>query len=749
MLNPIITLKRILQESAKVEQQDHMVDGVVRQISNVMKVDVCSLYLTEHDEVVLSATIGLAQSAINKIRMKSGQGLVGTIFATQHLLNLENGSLHPAYIYFKETGEEQYQGFLGVPLIIQGDTIGVLVVQVLATRKFSEEEEAFLVTLAAHLAGNLGHSGRSARLRKVETESGEAHITGIKGASGIAIAPVMLLIDEKQLEDINDTEHLGREEEEKRLFDAIEATLEDFEAQSDSGLGNASDILNALLEVYSLLLQSPELTKAFHDALDDGLSAAMALKRAFEQQVAYFSALDDPYLRARSEDFRALASKVYRHVANDHVHHTVVDAPVILAGKLITVSHLARFDAKFLAGVISSEGSALSHTSVLASALGIPAVMGVDYSQLKFLHQQFVVLDGNQGQIVVNPPEPVLSAYQRLLDQAKTLDIDLSVLKQMPSETLDGVRIALHSNTGLLADIKPGLERGSEGIGLYRSEIPFMMNTHFPTEEEQVKQYREILRSYAPLPVTMRTLDVGGDKPLPYFPIQEANPFLGWRGIRFTLDYTNILLEQIRAMIVSSVGTNNLKIMMPMFSREDELVRFTKVVDQAVAQLLAEGHNVVRPKIGVMIEVPSSIWLIKRIVHSIDFISIGSNDLTQYLLAVDRNNSRVADMFDYFHPAVLIAHKMVIQEANRLKLEVSVCGEMAGDPLAVVLLIGMGLKQFSMSAFKLPRIKAVIRHLNTVECRGLLDQVMELSDEQETRDILRQHLIEVGAERFL
>lgn len=749
MLNPILTLKRILQESAKVEQQDHMVDGVVRQISNAMKVDVCSLYLTEKDEMVLSATVGLAQSAINKIRMNAGQGLVGTIFQTQHLLNLENGSLHPNYLYFSETGEEQYQGFLGVPLIFQGDTIGVLVVQVYATRKFSEEEEAFLVTLAAHLAGNLGHSGRTARLRKIASETGEAHITGIKGASGIAIAPVMLLVDEKQLEDINDTDYLGQEEETSRLFEAIQSTLEDFESQSDSGLGNASDTLNALLEVYSLLLQSPELTQALHDGLEQGLNAAMSLKRAFEIQVAYFSAIEDPYLRARSEDFRALAAKVYRHLANDHVHQTVVDMPVILAGKLITVSHLARFDAKFLAGIISSEGSALSHTSVLASALGIPAVMGVEASQLKHLHQQTVVLDGNQAQIVVNPPEPVLSAYQRLLEQAKTLDIDLSVLKLMPSETLDGVRIALHSNTGLLADIKPGLERGSEGIGLYRSEIPFMMNTHFPTEEEQVKQYREILESYAPLPVTMRTLDVGGDKPLPYFPIQEANPFLGWRGIRFTLDYTNILLEQIRAMILSSANSNNLKIMMPMFSREDELVRFTKVVDQAMAQLLDEGYVVQRPKIGVMIEVPSSIWLIKRIVHNIDFISIGSNDLTQYLLAVDRNNSRVADMFDYFHPAVLTAHKMVIQEANRLKLEVSVCGEMAGDPLAVVLLIGMGLKQLSMSAYKLPRIKAVIRHLNTVECRRLLDQVMELSDEQETRDILRAHLIQSGAERFL
>ena len=749
MLNPILTLKRILQESAKVERQDHMVDGVVRQISSAMKVDVCSLYLMTAEEVVLSATVGLAQAAINNIRMRPGQGLVGTIVANQHLLNLENGSQHPAYLYFKESGEEQYQGFLGVPLIFQGSTIGVLVVQVLATRKFSEEEEAFLVTLATHLAGNLGPSQRGKLGKGESADTGEVHVTGIKGAPGIAIAPVMLVVDEKQLDDIDDSDYLGKDVEASRLFEAIEKTLEDFESQSEIGLGDASDTLNALLEVYGMLLKSPELTNDLTAGLEAGLSAAMALKQAFQRQVTYFSTIEDPYLRARSEDFKALASKVYRHVSQDHVHHTVVNAPVILAGRSINVSHLARFDAKFLAGVISTEGSALSHTSVLASALGIPAVMGVDYGVVKRLNQKNVVLDGNQGQVIINPPEPVLSAYMLLQEQAKSLDIDLSVLKQMPSDTRDGVHIVLHSNTGLLADIKPGLERGSQGIGLYRSEIPFMMNTHFPTEDEQIKQYRQILQSYAPLPVTMRTLDVGGDKPLPYFPIHEANPFLGWRGIRFTLDYTNILLEQIRAMIVSSLGTDNLKIMMPMFSREDELTRFIKVIDQAVMQLQTEGHAVVRPKVGVMIEVPSSMWLIKRIVHKIDFISIGSNDLTQYLLAVDRNNARVSDMFDYFHPAVLIAHKMVIQEANRLKLEVSVCGEMAGDPLAVVLLIGMGLTQFSMSAFKLPRIKAIVRHLNAVECRMVLDEVMTKSDEKEIRALLKAFLISCGAERFL
>jgi len=749
MPNPILTLKRILQESSRVECQDSMVDGLVKEIKVAINVDVCSLYLRYENDVVLSATEGLLPTAVGKIKMPMGKGLAGTIASSQHLLNLENGANHSAYIYFQESGEEQYQGFLGVPLIFQGQTIGVLVVQVLEPRKFTEEEEAFMVTLAAHLAGNLGHNLSQELFDQSQPLDQVKRLKGIRGAPGIAIAPVLLIKDEKNLNEFDQPLSQGLQVEKYRLYSAIQSTLAELDAQKERYSSDTNETLNALLEVYIMLLDSSELSDAFNQELSKNVSAEVAIKNAFNDKIAYFQALDDPYLKARADDFKVLASKVYRQLSNDHIVHVELKEPVILAGKMLSVSHLARFDIKQIVGILSHDGSALSHISVLASALGIPAVVGLDYSALQRMGDQEIIMDGNRGLVIVNPPEPVFKAYERIQKQAKSLDHSLSFLKDMPAETRDGIKIDLLSNTGLLADIEPGLQRGSEGVGLYRSEIPFMVNSHFPTEEEQFKIYRKILKSYHPKPVAMRTLDIGGDKPLPYFPIHEENPFLGWRGIRFSLDYTNILLEQIRAMLLASEGLHNLSIMMPMFSREDELTRFITIIDQAIEQLQQEGHQIERPKIGVMIEVPSAIWLINRIRNKIDFISIGSNDLTQYLLAVDRNNSRVAPLFDYFHPSVLMAHKTVIEEANRLNINVSVCGEMAGDPLAIVLLIGMGLKQLSMSAFKLPKIKAIIRHLDAKECRAILSKIMSMNDEKKMRTLLVEFLESNGAEELL
>jgi len=749
MPNPILTLKRILQESSRVECQDSMVDGLVKEIKSAINVDVCSLYLRYENDVVLKATEGLSSAAVDKIQMPLGKGLVGTIASSQHLLNLENGARHPAYIYFKESGEEQYQGFLGVPLIFQGQTIGVLVVQVLEPRKFTEEEEAFMVTLAAHLAGNLGHNLSQELYDHSQPVDQVKRFKGIRGAPGIAIAPVLLIRDEKQLDEFDQPVSQGLQIEKYRLYSAVQATLADLDAQRERYSGAANETLNALLEVYIMLLDSSDLSDAFNQELAKDVSAEVAIKNVFHEKITFFQAVEDPYLRARADDFKVLASKVYRQLANDHIVHVELNEPVILAGKMISVSHLARFDISKIVGILAHDGSALSHISVLASALGIPAVVGLDYRALQRMGDQDIIMDGNAGQVIVNPPESVRIAYERVQKQAQSLDHSLSFLKDIPAETRDGVKIDLLSNTGLLADIKPGLQRGSEGVGLYRSEIPFMVNSHFPTEEEQCKIYKKILKSYHPKPVAMRTLDIGGDKPLPYFPIHEENPFLGWRGIRFSLDYTNILLEQIRAMLIASQGLNNLSIMMPMFSREDELERFVVIIDQALQQLKEEGYHLDRPKIGVMIEVPSAIWLLKRIYKKIDFISIGSNDLTQYLLAVDRNNARVAPLFDYFHPSVLMAHKTVIEDANRLNIKVSVCGEMAGDPLAVVLLIGMGLKQLSMSAFKLPKIKAIIRHLDASECRIVLSKVMSMNDEVLMRTLLTNFLEASGAKDLL
>jgi phosphotransferase system enzyme I (PtsP) len=310
--------------------------------------------------------------------------------------------------------------------------------------------------------------------------------------------------------------------------------------------------------------------------------------------------------------------------------------------------------------------------------------------------------------------------------------------------TRDGVRINLFANTGLISDLTPCLNSGAEGIGLYRTEIPFQIRDRFPSEEEQYDIYRQVLESFAPRPVVIRTLDIGGDKPLEYFPVEEANPFLGWRGIRITLDHPELFLNQVRAMLKASHGLNNIRILLPMISSMRELHDAKCLIEQAHTELVAEGYKDPMPKIGVMIEVPSSVYLMDMMVKHVDFFSIGTNDLTQYLLAVDRNNERVAHLYDSLHPAVLHAILTVLNVAIRHNKPVSVCGELAGDPLGALCLMGMGVQSLSMSAGSLPKVKKVIRSFSSEESQDIVSAVLPLNDGSEVRERLIAEIEKAG-----
>lgn len=740
MLSPLLVAKKILQDASQITDNEALVALVVKRIREALRVDVCSLYLVDSDQqLVLSATDGLSASAVGRIRMSFGEGLVGTVAKRQHQINLLNADQHTKFKYFPETGEERYRGFLGIPMIHHGDVLGVLVVQVQETRRFSEEEEAFLVTMGAHLVG-------SQAMQAVPRAAGESEpvrrLHGITGAPGVAMAKAWVVRNNIRLEDIADNRGSGVAFEAERIKEAFANTLAALD--SDEATHGESETLTALINVYKLLLNSAELHAAIHQGLAAGLSASTALKQAMLAQVAVFDAMEDPYLRARADDLRVLGVRVYQQLQNLAPEVIATDQPVVLVGDNISVEHFTLLDAKLIAGVACNQGSKLSHTSVLASALGIPAVVGLNDSRLRLLHNQQLVVDGNHGQLIVNPPPPVAAEFARLIQQEADRRAHLAHLRDLPATTTDGERVTLLSNTGLLADISPGLERGSEGIGLYRSEIPFMVHNTFPTEEEQLRIYQGVLSAYAPKPVIMRTLDIGGDKPLPYFPIKEENPYLGWRGIRFALDYRNIQLDQIRAMLLANIGNNNLQIMVPMLSQEEEVQAIHQLIDEAIAQLGEEGHSVSKPAVGVMAEVPAIVWMLPRLQPYIDFVSIGSNDLTQYLLAVDRSNPRVAHLYSHFHPSVIGAIADIVRECQRLKLAISVCGEMAADPAAVLLLTGMGVRTLSMSAFKLPVIKWLLRHVSSRDCQDLVTQVSSLSNESTIRARLKEKLVEIG-----
>jgi phosphotransferase system enzyme I (PtsP) len=402
-----------------------------------------------------------------------------------------------------------------------------------------------------------------------------------------------------------------------------------------------------------------------------------------------------------------------------------------------------------LKGLISAKGSGNSHVAILARTMGVPTVMGAVDLPFNQLDGKQIILDGYRGEAISNPSEQLLTRYENTIKEQDQLVAGLENLKDLPCETADNHRVHLWVNTGLMSDVMHSLDQGAEGIGLFRTEVPFLLSERFPSEQEQTKIYREQLEAFAPKLVTMRTLDVGGDKDLPYFPIDEENPFLGWRGIRVTLDHPEIFMAQVRAMLRASIDLENLQIMLPMISNVNEVNSATQLIKRAHRELLQENLDVKYPPIGVLIELPAAVYQTRALAKLVDFISVGSNDLTQYLLAVDRNNPRVANLYSAFHPAVLNALYQVVLQAQEQKKPVSICGEMAGDPGAAVLLLAMGFDTLSMNASALLKVKSVIRSVSLDAAKDLLDQVMQMEDAQTIRNAVDLTLYNAGVDRLL
>jgi phosphotransferase system enzyme I (PtsP) len=707
---------------------------------------VASVYLlnVEEQQYVLSATEGLRKDAVGHVRFNLDEGLVGVVGKREEPLNLEDGPRHPRYRFTSETGEEPYHGFLGVPIIQYGEVLGVLVVRSRQLRKFAEEEEAFLVTLAAQLAGAITHAGASGQLSAVVSpDRMAALLSGLPGAPGVAIGRIRVVYPPANLEAVPDRVVENVEKEIKDFREAVTAVQDDLRAYANrmSAVLPAEEL--ALFDALLMMLDGDSLVGETIERIRQGNWAPGALRDTIAEHVQVFDAMADSYLRERASDIRDLGRRILTHMQSDRPAKVVAYKQTVLVGEDISAGQLAEIPQENLAGIVSASGSSASHVAILAQAMGIPAVMGVSDLSVARLEGQKIIADGYRGDVFVNPSALVLEEFARLQTEESHLTEVLKHVAGQDSVTPDGVIVPLYLNVGLVTGVETEVHAEGDGVGLYRTEIPFLMQPRFPGEEEQLRIYRKALEAFAPRPVTLRTLDVGGDKMLPYFPVKEDNPFLGWRGIRISLDHPEIFLTQIRAMLRASVGLDNLTILLPMISTVSELDLAITLIDQALDELREEGEAVIRPPIGIMIEVPSAAYQVGAMAKRVDYFSIGTNDLTQYLLAVDRNNSRVAHLYQSLHPAVLRAIKQVIDEAHQLGKPVSVCGEMAGDPAAVLALLGLGVNSLSMSASNLPRVKWVIRSFTRDEAVSLLEQVWLMEDPRDIRELYNS-VLELG-----
>ncbi len=728
------TLRRIVQEiNASVSLHDSL-DIMVNHVAEAMHVDVCSIYLLDerNKRYVLMASKGLKPEAVGHVSLNVGEGLVGLVGKREEIVNLDNAPKHERFAYLPETGEELFNSFLGVPVMYRRKVMGVLVVQNQEPQDFSEAAESFLVTLCAQLSGVIAHAhavGNIDVFRKPTSGSSYKTFQGVSGAGGIALGRAIVLYPPADLAAIPDREAEDISDELELLDQAIAAVRLEIQSLDEKMKDSLMSEERALFSVFLRMLDENALPSEIKDHIRTGSWAQGAVRKVIDKHVALFAQMEDDYLRERVSDLKDLGRRILACLQENDSSHRELSPDSILIGEEISTAALVELPVDKIAAIVTSEGAANSHMVIVARALGIPTVVGVTELPITTLDDIEMIVDAYQGRIFVNPPRRLRQRYKEVQKEEEQIAKDLKQYETKDAITPDGVSIPLFVNTGLMIDVVRGVQRGAKGVGLYRSEIPFMLRERFPGEEEQRAIYRQQLSHFANKPVIMRTLDIGADKDLPYFSIEEENSALGWRGLRFTLDHPEIFSAQIRAMLKASIGLNNLHILLPMVTSVSEVEEVLYLLERDwIAVQEEEQVKITKPKLGIMVEVPSVLFQIGEFAELVDFFSVGSNDLTQYLLAVDRNNPHVANVYSHFHPSILRALKRLVEDCHEHQKPVSICGEMAGDPLSAVLLMAMGFNTLSMSSSNILRVRKAICHVPMTDAQKLLDDVIHMNN---------------------
>jgi len=755
----LTVLRRIVQDVAAASTFQDALNLIVHDVRDALGTEVCSVYLRspERDRYLFVATQGLNQDAVGRLSLELNQGLVTLVAERAEPINLQDATTHPRFHFIPEIGEEPFNAFLGVPVIHHRDVLGVLIVQQREKRRFDESEEAFLVTLSAQLASIIAHSQATGDIKKLfDTVSGRESVAtdtmfrGVPGSPGICIGTAVVIQPPANLDSVPEREAEDTRVELIVLDRALEAVREDIRRIGQDFAHSLPKEELALFDAYLHMLDDNALAGDIRNRVRRGQWAQGALKQVIREHVRRFEAMEDPYLRERGADVKDLGLRVLAYLQDIRQRKIHFPDDTILVGDEVTPSMLASIPAGKLKGIVSVRGSGNSHVAILARALDVPAVMGAVDLPIVELDGKGLIVDGFYGEVFLNPSARLAESYESLIVEEREFAAELEDLRDLPSITLDGHRIAMWVNIGLPGDIPRSLDRGAEGIGLFRTEVPFMTQDRFPTEEEQRVIYRQHMEAFEPRPVTMRSLDIGGDKALSYFPIQEENPFLGWRGIRVTLDHPEIFMVQSRAMIKANAGLRgDLRIMLPMVSSIAELEEAKALIRRAYIEVLEEGLQVKEPQVGVMVEVPAAVYQARDFARRVDFLAVGSNDLTQYMLAVDRNNPRVASLYQETHPAVLNALREVARAAHRENTYLGICGELAGTPIGAVLLLAMGYQVLSMNATNLPKVKWVIRNTRMNEARRMLARVLRMMTAEEVQSFMRNQLLKAGLGRVV
>jgi phosphotransferase system, enzyme I, PtsP len=724
-LGPRVLLKRLRQVMAEPETAQARLDKITSLIAANMVAEVCSIYVMRAGDILeLYATEGLKAESVHKSTLKTGEGLVGLIARDAIGLNISDAQHHPAFKYLPETGEEVYQSFLGVPIMRGGSVIGVLVVQNRTQRHYTEDEEEALQTTAMVLAEIIA----SGELKEVAREVGidvahvrSHHLSAESIAEGIALGFVVLHEPRVEIENLI-AENVPAEE--KRLMQAVEQLRSQMDELLDGSDAARATDYSDVLETIRMFAHDKGWVKRLMEAVHTGLTAEAAVERVQVDNRARMQRIQDPYLRERMHDLDDLSNRLLRILTGAVATASRTDLPnnAIVIARNMGPAELLDYDRSKLRGVILEEAGRTSHVAIVARALGIPAIGQANGLVDLVDPDDPIIVDGGTGEVFVRPSQELQKAYSEKVRFYAKKQEQYRALRDLPAVTKDGQPINLNINAGLIVDIPHLHDSGAEGVGLYRTELQFMMAQRFPRLSSQVRHYEQVLEYAQGKPVVLRTLDIGADKILPYLrQPKEENPALGWRSIRMALERPALLRLQLRAMMIAAAG-KDIKIMFPMIADVSEYLQCKNAYDLEVSYLAQRGHALPRSvKLGVMIEIPSLLWQLDQLFPLVDFASIGSNDLQQFLFASDRQNPKLSGRYDALSPAALGAMRMIVERAKAHDKTVTLCGELGGRPLEAMGLIGVGLTSLSLVPSGIGPVKAMIRSVDQAKLWAFME----------------------------
>ena len=725
-----VIMRRLREIMAEPGDGQQRLDKIVKQIAGVMVAEVCSIYLKRQDgSLELFASEGLNPHAVHVVRMKRGEGLVGRAAELNVTVNEPEASSHPAFSYRPETGEEIYHSLLAVPIQRSGQVFGVLVVQNRTQKEYSDEDVEVLQTTAMIVAEHLVSGAVAGAGTAVElSRSLSSVIQGEALSAGIALGHVVLhepriVVEQLMAED--------PEEELKRLGGAItslRASLDEmFEHEHLAGAGEHRDVL----EAYRMFAHDKGWERRLREAVEGGLTAEAAVERVQNSTRARMLRQNDAHWRERQRDLDDLSDRLLRILAG---RITSADEPTklppdtILVARTMGPAELLDYDRKRLRGLVIEDGSAQSHVAIVAKALGIAAVGQARGVVEHVTAGDATIVDAQTGQVHLRPSSDVISAYSDKVRFLARRQRQYRSLKDVPAKTKDGVRVNVHMNAGLLVDMSHLNDSGADGVGLFRTELLFMLSATLPKLERQVESYRAVLGRAGERPVIFRTLDIGGDKVLHYLrQPKEENPAMGWRAVRMGLDRPALLRTQVRALL-RAAGGHDLKIMIPMVSVAREMDDVRALIEKEQAIVASKGYEL--PKqvaVGAMIEVPCLLFELDALMKKVDFVSVGSNDLMQFMFAADRTNARVGSRYDSLAPAPLKALKSLVKAAKKHDVPLTLCGEMAGRPIEALALVALGFRSLSMAPASIGPVKTMILSLNAERAAKTLDDLLKKS----------------------